>query len=301
MLKRFLLFALFTLNPGFALAATEISPGVLYQPNSQLAVPAYGIELTVPAQWRAMLPQGAEALIMEPIGKVARMIVMAVPNSSAQNVRQLMNQPQMLDMATQLLPENQPVEQGGLFMQTYQVSGANPQNLVASAYGRLGSNQTAVFVVMLEPRGQDSLSALGRDFIASIAFSAPQTAPAAGTGNDNGNIDWNQQLRGRSLQYLHTNNGLSVKKLMNLCSDGTFSYSDNDSYGSSDAMGTFSGYSRSGDTGRWQIAGNRLNLTWNDGTRSQFTLSRRYVPEFDEWGTFVDEQRWFNNRNRTCN
>ena len=280
-----------------ARASTEISPGVVYQPGTQLTVSSYGIDLTVPRDWRAMLPQGAEALIMEPIGQVARMIVMAVPNSDAQNIRQLMSQPQPLDMMTQLVPRTPPVDQGGLFSQQYEVQGNNPQNLVASAYGRLGSNRTAVFVIMLEPRNQNMLPALGQQFISSISFSAPQSAAAAGGGN----IDWNQRLRGRTLKYQSTSNGLSITKLMNLCSNGAFSYTDSDSYGSSDATGSFSGYSNSAQTGRWQISGNQINLAWDDGSRSQFTLSYRYVPEYDEWGTFVDDQRWFNIQNRVCN
>jgi hypothetical protein len=280
-----------------ARASTEISPGVVYQPGTQLTVSSYGIDLTVPRDWRAMLPQGAEALIMEPIGQVARMIVMAVPNSDAQNIRQLMSQPQPLDMMTQLVPRTPPVDQGGLFSQQYEVQGNNPQNLVASAYGRLGSNRTAVFVIMLEPRNQNMLPALGRQFISSISFSAPQSAAAAGGGN----IDWNQRLRGRTLTYRSTSNGMSITKLMNLCSDGRFSYTDSDSHNSSSATGDFSGYSQSGYTGRWQISGNQIHLSWDDGSRSQFTLSYRHVPEYDEWGIFVDDQRWFNNQNRVCN
>jgi hypothetical protein len=280
-----------------AQAAIEISPGVLYQPGSQLTVSSYGIDLAVPPGWRALLPEGAQALIMEPIGKVARMIVMAVPDSNAEGIRQLMSQAQPLDTMTQLLPAAQPTERDGLFLQQYEVSGANPQNLVASAYARLGGNRTAVFVIMLEPRQQNLLPGVGEQFIRSIAFSAPKSAAEAA----NAGIDWNQQLRGRSLKYMSTGNGLSVTKLMNLCSDGSFSYSDSDSYGSSDAMGSFSGYSNSAQSGRWQISDNRLMLVWNDGSRSQFTLSHRYVPEYGEWGTFVDDQRWFNIQNRFCN
>lgn len=56
------------------------------------------------------MPQGAEALIMERIGKVARIIVMAIPNSNSQAIRQLMSQAQSLgsdDPArTQRLPGN---------------------------------------------------------------------------------------------------------------------------------------------------------------------------------------------------
>lgn len=298
--KFLLLLSAFCLFCGQVKAATEISPGVLYQPGTRLQVSSLGLELTVPANWQALLPQGSEALVMEPIGQTARMIVTAMPGSSAQSIRQLMGQAQALDARTQLLPSGQLGESNGIYSRQFQLSGPNPQNLRASAYGRLGANQVALFVVMLEPAGQNLLPALGQRFIRGATFSAPQVAQQAQGGNS-GPIDWDQELRGRTLQYLKTSGGLSVDKRMNLCSDGSFIYTDNDSYLSSDAVSDFSASSQSANAGRWEITGNQIKLSWNDGTQSQFTLSRRYVAEWDEWGTFVDEDRWFNNRNRACN
>lgn len=281
-------------------AATEITPGVLYQPGSQLKVSSYGVELTVPAEWQAMLPQGAEALIMEPIGKTARMVVTAVPNSNSTSIRQLMNQTQPLDMMSQLQPTGQVTEQDGMFSQRYQIIGINPQNLVGSAYGRLGNNNTAIFVIMLEPQNQNMLPTLGKQFINSVSFSVPKSERQL-QADANSNINWDQTLRGRTLRYERTSNGLTVEKQINLCSDGSFTYSDNDRYASSNVGGDFRGYSNSGDNGRWQIAGNQIILSWNDGSQSQYTLSQRYVREYGEWGIFVDDQRWFNNSNRVCN
>ena len=281
-------------------ARTEITPGVLYQPGSELTVPSYGIDLTVPAQWRAMLPVNSEALIMEPIGKVARMVVMAVPNSSNQAIRQLMNQSQVLDVTSQLLPSGQVQEENGIFSQTYKVTGVNPQNLVGSAYGRLGSNKTAVFVIMLEPRNQNMLPVLGKQFINSVTFSAPKSTMQM-QADANNQINWAQKLRGRTLRYQSTGNGLSVTKLMNLCSDGTFSYSDKDNYGSGSLNSGFNLNSNYGQSGRWQITGNQIILSWNDGSSTQHTLSHQYVADYGEWGTFVDGERWFNNPNQVCN
>ncbi len=281
-------------------AATEISPGVLYQPGSQLKVSSLGLQLTIPENWQAVLPAGSEALVMEPTGQTARMIVTAAGQSSAQTVQALMSQPQVLDAMTQLQPVGQLSQQAGIYAQQFKLVGNNPQNLKASAYGRLGSNQTALFVIMLEPQNQNLLAEVGRKFIQSVKFNRPQASvPANADGNQN--IDWDQALRGRTLQYLKTNNGLSVDKRMNLCSDGSFFYSDNDSYVSSDAISDFSGSSQSSNAGRWNISGDQIKLAWNDGSTSQFTLSRRYVREWGEWGTFVDDERWFNNRNRVCN
>jgi hypothetical protein len=114
------------------------------------------------------------------------------------------------------------------------------------------------------------------------------------------NMDWRQELKGRKLKYMKTGNGFSVQKSINLCSDGTFIYRDDDADISNDAMTGFNTSSKGGNSGQWQIQGDQFILQWNDGLRSQFTLSRRYVEEWEEWGTFVDDERWFNLRNKVC-
>jgi hypothetical protein len=280
-------------------AATEISPGVLYQPGTKLKVSTIGLELAVPSGWQAILPQGSEALIMEPVGKVARMIISAVPQSDEQMVRQTMSEQLALDFQNQLSPKGKVEKQAGLYSQSYQVTGNNPQDLVGSAYGRLAESGLAVYVVMLEPAKQNMVPAIGKKLIKGMAFSTPKTEAQVQQEVAN-NIDWNNELRGRTLKYMYTGGGLSMTKKMNLCSNGSFSYSDSDSYASSDAVGDFSAYSQGGQSGSWQIKGNNIVLQWNDGSTSQYTLSRRYVPEWSEWGTFVDEERWFNVQNQVC-
>ncbi len=280
-------------------AATEISPGVLYQPGSQLQVSTLGISFQVPENWQAILPQGSEVLIMEPTNAVARIIVSAVPGSNTQTVEQLMSQVQMLDAMNQLQPSGQLKQEQQLFLRNYNIVGQNQQNLQASAYARLGENQTAVFVILLQGQGQNGMSTIGRQFIQSVKFGEIKTEFQV-QAEASKNIDWNQELKGRTLRYLRTENGLSIDKNMSFCSDGTFAYSDDDSYISNDATTSFSAVSNSDNYGRWQIQGNQIILNWNDGSRSQLTLSRRYVEDWGEWGTFVDEDRWFNVQNKVC-
>ena len=280
-------------------AATEISPGVLYQSGSQLQVSTLGISFQVPPNWQALLPEGSDVLIMEPTNAVARIIVSAVPGSNEQSIEQLMNQGQMLDAMSQLQPSGKLKRQQQLFLRDYAIVGSNPQNLEASAYARLGKNQTAVFVILLRGSGQNGIDTIGRQFIQSVQFDEVKTEFQV-QAEASQNIDWNQALKGRTLKYMKTSNGLSIQKSINLCSDGSFAYSDDDSYISNDAMSSFSASSNSDNFGRWQIQGNQIILQWNDGSRSQFTLSRRYVEEWNEWGTFVDDERWFNVQNKLC-
>ena len=281
-------------------ASTELAPGILYQPGTQLSISSMGLHLTVPKGWQAMLPAGSEAMVMEPIEGVARIVISAVTPASEQNMLQLMSASHPLDVNTLLVPGGSMQQRDGLYIQSLQVQGDNPQNLEASAIGRLGDNQTGVFAILLEQAGQPLLPTVGEKLLRSITFTSVASAPATSPDSGNEAIDWSQRLRGRTLRYLKTNSGYSVDKRLNLCSDGRFSYSDSDSYVSSDALSDFSAAGRSAQAGRWKINGNQLALVWNDGSSSKFNLSRRYVEKWGEWGTFVDDERWFNVSNEVC-
>ncbi len=283
------------------LSAEELKPGVLYQPGTILTVSDIGLQVKVPEQWQALLPAGTDTMVMESAGKVARIVVSAVPQSTDQMIRTAMTQSTQVDASSTLVPVAKVTLCDGIYRQQFQLQGMNPQNLVGTALARLGSNATAVYVLMLEPEGQGMVEKVGDKFIKSIRFSKlKQASNTAANKSADKTIDWNQQLRGRTLKYLKTGNGLSVDKRMNLCSNGQFFYSDQDSYISSDAISDFSSVGHSNQAGSWQIKGNQLQLKWNDGSKSQFKLSRRYVKKWGEWGTFVDDQRWFNVSNKVC-
>lgn len=295
-----------SLLPQFSQAAEELGPGVLYQPGTQLKVSTIGVQLSVPGGWQAILPQGSEVLVMEPVNQLARMIVSAIPDSTVETLKAAIAQPQPLDNLTVLQPSGAITHSNGVYRQQFEYQGYNPQNLAASAFVKLGNNATAVFVIMLEPKGQGLVEKTAQKLIESLRFnkiaSNTQAVTQSNTSNTDSqqNIDWNKNLRGRTLRYLKTGNGLSVDKRINLCSNGQFFYSDQDSYLSSGAVSNFSSVAQSNQAGRWQISTNQLLLNWNDGSTSRYTLSRQYVKKWGEWGTFVDDQRWFNVANEVC-
>lgn len=280
-------------------AATEISSGVLYSSGSVLTVPSHGIEFKVPDNWQAMLPQGSELMVMENEGRVARIFITSVAGSNTQAVRQILSRPQSLDAMTRLYPSAQVSEQDGLFSQNYKVTGVNLQNLVATAYGRLGENKTAVFVIMLEPENQNILPELGKKFIQSVVFSAPETVRQARAEVDK-KINWERLIRGRTLQYTKTDDGRSIKKSMSLCSNGRFYYTEKDSFISKDAMTHFKANTQARQNGDWRISGDQLQLLWSDGARTQYNLSRAPVTKGEEPALFLDDERWLNTRNRAC-
>jgi hypothetical protein len=299
-MKKILLLAISLLIVSAQLqAATEISPGAVYPSGSDLKVSTHGIELKVPDNWQAMLPRGSDLLLMQSSDSVGRILVTFAADSDAQAVKQMLSRPHALDAMTRIKPAAEVTEKDGLFTQSYQVTGVNLQKLVATAYGRLGDNQTAAFVIVLEPENQSALSALGKQLIQSIAFSAPKTA-AQVRAESSSNINWVRELSGRTLEFARTDDGRVIKKRMNLCSDGRVKFTDEDRFAGKTEMSNFSAKTKTSQNGRWQVSGNQLQLFWSDGSREQYSLSQRQLTDSDESGMFLDDERWFNKPNRAC-
>jgi hypothetical protein len=280
-------------------AATEISPGVLYPSGSDLKVSTQGIALKVPDNWQATLPRGSDLLLMQSSDSVGSILVTFAANSDAQSVRQMLNRPHALDDMTRIKPAAEVTEKDGLFTQSYQVTGVNLQKLVATAYGRLGDNKTAAFVIVLEPESQKALSALGKQLIQSIVFSAQKTAEQVRV-DASSNINWARELRGRALEFASTDGGRAIKKRLNLCSDGRVKYTDQDRFAGKTEMSNFTANSSTSQTGHWQVSGDQLQLFWSDGSRTQYSLSQRQIPDIDEQGTFLDDEQWIDVRNQSC-
>jgi hypothetical protein len=294
----FLAFSLFFISSQLH-AATEISPGVLYPSGSDLKVSTHGIELEVPDNWQAMLPRGSDLLVMETTDAVGRILVTFAADSDAQAVKQMLSRPHALDGMTRIKPSAEVTENDGLFTQSYQVSGINLQKLVATAYGRLGDNKTAAFVIVLEPENQISLAAIGKQLIQSIVFSAPKTA-AQVRAETSSSINWVRELSGRTLEYASTDEGRSIKKRMNFCSNGRVYYTDQDRFTGKTEMSNFSANTKTSKKGHWQVSDDQLQLFWSDGSREQYSLSQRQLTDSDESGMFLDDERWFNKPNRAC-
>jgi len=276
------------------LAATEISPGILYQGGTKLIASDYGVEFDVPQGWQALLPEDSDVLMMEPVGGVARIVISAVTNSSENAIQQLMSESQPLEADSQLIPGGRVTKKGRIFFQSFSVRGSNPQNLAATAYARLGHNKTAFYVMLLEPVNQDKYKTINRSLVDSVRFKQLTSSSVASLDKEN----WEQQLKGRSLKYLKTEGGLSEEKQIYLCSNYTFSYYENSNYLSSDVYTDFSSASQNQQTGSWKINGNTILLTWEDGSTTNSTLSRQNAQ--GESGTFVDGQRWFQVENSVC-
>ncbi|ARK10326.1 hypothetical protein [Fibrivirga algicola] len=106
-------------------------------------------------------------------------------------------------------------------------------------------------------------------------------------------------LRGRRLLFMKTGNGLAQKWFYDLCSNGTYIYSDDTSYSSYGGGGDFSAYTRDGGSGTWRVGleGNvvYLELRPHNGQPSVYGLSPGEQGEIHLQG-----RRYFLTTNQSC-
>ncbi|MEZ0608534.1 hypothetical protein ACAW74_08465 [Fibrella sp. WM1] len=122
----------------------------------------------------------------------------------------------------------------------------------------------------------------------------PAKRPTSGVA---ANVD--ALLRGRRLLYLKTGNGLAQKWYYDLCSNGTYVYSDDTSYGSYGGGSDFSAYMRDGGSGTWRVGleGNvvYLELRPANGQPSVYGLTPGAQGEIHLQG-----RRYFLTTNQSC-
>jgi len=280
-----------------AQAATEIQPGVIYNAGSDLSVSNLGLQLRVPQGFRAALPQGTDVLLMESDDQSRRMLVSASAGSEAE-VEQFLSQPYAIDEYTQLLPEGEPRRQALQWLQSYEVAGLADPSTRAVALVRLSKTGIALLVLTLYTEFEGEALSAAQQMLDEAQFNPPKAVSRVQAVGPE--INWQERLRGAALRYLKTENGFSANRFYYLCSDQNFVYADNDSYASSDALSDFSYAGQANHHGQWHIRANRLQLLWADGGQSEFLLSRRYVEQWDEWGTFLNDERWFEVNNTVC-
>lgn len=123
---------------------------------------------------------------------------------------------------------------------------------------------------------------------------APAKRPTSGPAAEVDNL-----LRGRRLLYLKTGNGLAEKWFYDLCSNGTYVYSDDTSYSSYGGGADFNAYTNGGGSGTWRVGleGNvaYLELRPHSGQPSVYVLTAGARGEIRLQG-----RRYFLTTNERC-
>ena len=117
--------------------AVEIAPGQVYEGGTSLTASNVGVTFKVPSGWRAGLPAGAEALVMERVSGGAMILVMADQIQEAALVQE-MSQPIDLGGGAFLQPTAAPSKRGdGVLTADYQLIGGQVAGQ-GTAFTRIG-------------------------------------------------------------------------------------------------------------------------------------------------------------------
>jgi len=144
----------------------------------------------------------------------------------------------------------------------------------------------SIMVITSPDKFDDSYLVLARSIANSVSLYLPiESDPAKA---------WRTGLSNKKLTYLNTTSNMTEKTTLLLYENGRFIYGDQSSYSSRDYTSDFYTASQSEDGGKWKILGDgqaiQLQLTYNDGSISQYTLSTK---EGTATQILLDGKRYF--------
>lgn len=274
-------------------AQTEIAEGHRYEAGMLLKVESLGIQLEVPADHTAVLPQGSNTLVIISTDQEITLLVSADEMDLESSKKEMM-QATNLGNGLSLIPAGDLWQDKQTLIGEYRVAGS-PQPLKSLAQVQIGSHGIGLVAIMIATPSKFAAgeTALGSLF-SSLRFGKPATAATSA-----GNEEWATYLKGKALKYFYTSNGFSSTDFIYLCSDGTFLRKLDDSSVSN--LGT--GVMHSGNEGRWHATGTgnsgKLVLTSPDGSQSSYELF--YGEGNKGKGVYLSGSRYYVDNNDRCN
>lgn len=270
--------------------AVEITPGQIYEGGTSLTASNVGVTFRVPSSWRAGLPAGAEALVMERVAGGAMILVMAQAISEPE-IRREMSQNVDLGGGAFLEPLTPPRRRAdGVLTADYQLLGGQVPGQGA-AYTRIGETGVGVVFFAIDTNTEGHARTAAQGLVDRVAFSAP-VVPTSRPGE--GVSTWADYMRGRYLARYYSGSGYHEKSELWLCSDGTFQRSGDAGGFGGGASGAWAGRSR----GRWtargtQPAQGQLELQTSDGTAT-------YALTLEGGKLYLDRTQWLRGENEFC-
>lgn len=275
--------------------AVELQPDQLYEGGTELTASDVGITTSVPTGWKAVLPSGGEALLMQHAASGATIIVVSEETTEAQALAD-MGQTVDLGEGVRLEPTSSPSREGGVVAGRYRVLGT-PEPGEAAIYTRVGPSGIGIAFFAIDASGQSVARDAARSLAGAVRFSkprppAPPRSEAAPGGE--GNAAWQDYMRGRYIARFYSGSGYHEKTEIWLCSDGSFRRAgDAGGYGGG-ASGAWAG---SGG-GTWSATGTQpgageLRLQFQDGVSS-------YALSLQGGKLYLDGTQWLRGENEYC-
>lgn len=276
--------AIFLSTPVLA-SPEEVRVGQQYNGGTRVQFSSLGVSFVIPSAWIGALPEGAAFFVMGSQTKPGMILAWAEPSSSLAALKVMLSSPVPLDGRGAILQPTGPAQVTGNVVTASFTTSVEGQTFIGLAKATVNPHSTAVGFIALGPVDQKGqFSGLVNGLLGSLqTMSKQQMAQSSGS--------WNAKLRGWALLYMKTTSGgLSTKKKISLCPDGTFNYSDNDTY----LSGGTSGVGHTSESGTWKIHGSTLLLTNREGSTGAYNL------EHHGGKIFVDGQHWFRTDEVNC-
>ena len=270
--------------------AVEIRPGQIYEGGTSLTASDVGVTFTIPSGWRAGLPAGAEALVMERLAGGAMILVMAQEVSEAEVMRE-MSQNVDLGGGAFLQPLAYPTTRpDGVLTADYQLVGGQVPGQGA-AFTRLGKTGVGVVFFAVDTSADQAGRTAASQLVDGVRFSKPVAPTPAGA---EGSAPWGDYMRGRYIARYYSGSGYHEKTELWLCSDGTFHRSGDSGGFGGGASGAFAHSS----AGRWSAGGTQpaqgqLRLETSEGVAT-------YALSLADGKLYLDGTQWLRGDNEVC-
>ncbi len=257
-----------------------------------------GISFAVPAGWTAYKTEVGYLIASET--EKGFVLVMSHEFSSMSELENAARESMSDDNGTSLRPDREPerflsAEYEGIAM--YYKGTVEWVEARAYAVGLISPYGSGVTILAaVEPQSFTATFTSTVDDIArGVEFRQPELPPV--------DEQWKAALTGMRLTYMHTyssgsSGGFSDRIVIDLCTDGSFSYSGSSNL-SIDTGGAY-GYShgKSGGAGTWEVLNNGgqpvLRLIFNDGTVRQYRIS------LQDDRFYLDDTRYFRTHDAPC-
>ena len=255
----------------------ELEPGRLYPGPVTLKVSSVGVSVFVPDGWKALLPEGAEAMLVKHRSHPGSVLALVDEGTEAE-LRQSMREPIPVEAGVVLRPVGRPKRAGDRWVQRYRGEGAVGYAVARRAGGRI------VGLVGVAPRsGGKRIERVVNAMAASVRFRKPAAASegrataSASSGRAAG------RLAGRKIHRFYGNYGYREHQIIVLCRNGRFFW-NRDAGGVTRGLG--SGAALASGHGRWSAGEGTLRLRWDDGRQ------RSYRVEVRSDGLYLDGKKW---------
>jgi hypothetical protein len=265
------------------------------QVTGKITEPYLGISFTVPDLWTAYKTEIGYLMVSE--SEKGFVLVMQHSYNSIQELRNAAMEGIADESGTNLQPEGNPEQYGETGLSIKLTGYVEWQQAKAYALALLSPHGGGITILTaVEPQTfSQKYIELVQTIAQGVEFSKPETPPVVD--------QWKNALTGMRLTYMHTyssgtSGGFSDKIVIDLCPNGTFSYSSSHNL-SVDTGGAF-GYShgKDGGAGTWDIinvSGHpALQLSFHDGSVKQHMISL----QGDSF--YLDNTRYFRTRDAQC-